>query len=103
MGKYNFDILSPFEFEELVRDLLQKHLNLFLESFGEGRDNGIDLRYAYDKNKSLIIQCKRIKDFSQLKYNLQNIELKKVKKLNPKRYIIVIELLHNCKCTVVGR
>ena len=43
---YDFLPLSPLDFEELVRDLLQAELNIRLESFGPGTDKGIDFRMA---------------------------------------------------------
>ena len=46
MNNYDFLILSASEFERLTRDLLQKHLGCYIESFTSGRDGGIDLRYA---------------------------------------------------------
>ena len=60
MPDYDFLNLSPPEFEDLTRDLLQKHFNITLESFTSGRDNGIDLRYSSSANNDLIIQCKRL-------------------------------------------
>lgn len=88
MPAYDFNsILSFNDFECLVRDLLQKHLNIHLECFTEGRDGGIDLRCStYDKN-AIIIQAKRYKDYKSLINELKN-EVAKVKKLNPRRYII---------------
>ncbi|MBF4505648.1 restriction endonuclease [Flavobacterium sp. JLP] len=85
MKNYDFNILSPYEFELLTRDLLQLHLDIFLESFGEGADQGIDLRYS--KGKLLIIQAKRYKNFNNLFTNLKK-EVDKVKKLKPERYIL---------------
>ena len=58
MSDYDFSFLSSFDFEVLVRDLLQKEHKLTLESFKSGRDQGIDLRYTVDPTKSLIVQCK---------------------------------------------
>ncbi len=46
MHNYDFQILQPNEFERLVRDLLQKKENIFVESFTLGRDDGIDMRFA---------------------------------------------------------
>lgn len=46
MNNYDFLILSASEFERLTRDLLQKHLGCHIESFTQGRDCGVDLRYA---------------------------------------------------------
>ncbi|RAV06623.1 restriction endonuclease [Paenibacillus sp. YN15] len=88
MNNYDFLNLSAIEFEDLVRDLLQKHLNMYLESFTEGKDSGIDLRGSIDRKKSLLIQCKRYKDYTSLMSNLAK-EAPKVQKLGPKRYIIV--------------
>ncbi|MCK9454370.1 MAG: restriction endonuclease [Sulfurimonas sp.] len=86
---YDFKNLSPIDFEELCRDLLQKELCITLESFTEGKDGGIDFRYAQGVDK-LIFQCKRFtKDsFSSLETELKK-ELSKVKKLNPTRYIVM--------------
>ncbi|WP_175425223.1 ATP-binding protein, partial [Paenibacillus nuruki] len=88
MNTYNFLNLSAIEFEELSRDLLQKHYNFFLESFTEGKDNGIDLRGSFNNSGTLLVQCKRYKDYRALKGNL-NKELQKVNKIKPNRYIIV--------------
>lgn len=87
MLNYNFLNLSPFEFENLTRDLLQKKLNIFIESFTDGRDGGIDLRCALDKQKTVIIQAKRYEKYSNLLVNLKK-EVKKVIRLTPSRYII---------------
>ncbi|MDH7914359.1 restriction endonuclease [Winogradskyella sp. SYSU M77433] len=85
MKNYNFQILSPYEFEMLSRDLIQLHLNVFLESFGEGQDDGIDLRCS--KGDYIVIQAKRYKNFSSLLFNLKKEQLK-VEKLKPERYIL---------------
>ncbi|MCU6795009.1 restriction endonuclease [Paenibacillus sp. WQ 127069] len=102
MHNYDFLNLSAIEFEDLARDLLQKQLNIYLESFTEGKDGGIDLRGSTDKKKSLLVQCKRYKDFKSLKSNL-TIEVPKVKKLNPQRYVIVtsVGLTPNNKAELV--
>lgn len=44
MSTCNFDALSPQDFEELVRDLLQADWGVAIEAFRAGRDGGIDLR-----------------------------------------------------------
>lgn len=59
MQNYDFQILQPNEFEHLVRDLLQKKENIFVESFAPGRDSGIDLRYATCNGTKVIVQAKR--------------------------------------------
>jgi hypothetical protein len=43
---YDFRTLSPLDFEELVRDLLQAELGIRFESFKPGKDLGIDFRFA---------------------------------------------------------
>ncbi len=57
MADYDFRSLSPHDFEMLSRDLLQKSLEVSLESFTAGRDSGIDLRYRHG-SVNLIVQCK---------------------------------------------
>jgi energy-coupling factor transporter ATP-binding protein EcfA2 len=54
---YDFRTLSPLDFEELVRDLLQAEWGMPLESFGPGRDQGIDIRRLHGPHK-LVIQAK---------------------------------------------
>lgn len=88
MLNYNYhDLLSPYEFECFSRDLLNAHEGLDLSSFAEGRDGGIDLRYSNNKGSNVIVQAKRYKDYRGLKPKLQD-EVEKVKKLQPKRYIL---------------
>ena len=90
---YDFQTLSPKDFEELTRDLLQKELNITLESFKNGKDQGIDLRYAKNSNNEIIVQCKHYKNstFSDLIKSLKK-EVIKVQKLNPIRYVVVTSL-----------
>ena len=86
---YDFKNLSPIDFEELCRDLLQKELNITFESFTEGKDSGVDFRYS-DGTNLIILQSKRFtKDnFSSLETELKK-EVSKVKALNPTRYILM--------------
>ena len=92
MTNYTFEPLSPAEFEILCRDLLQKELNITLDNFMSGRDQGIDLRYSRDPRQTIIVQCKRyLTTYSQLKRELTE-EAKKVKGLKPKRYILMTSL-----------
>jgi hypothetical protein len=89
MPDYDFKSLSSVDFENLVRDLLQKELHVTLEGFKTGRDRGIDLRYAPDAQRNLIVQCKHYAStpFPTLLSELRNKEAPKVKRLNPSRYI----------------
>jgi restriction endonuclease len=84
---YDFKSLSSADFEELTRDLLQAELGIHLESFKAGKDGGIDLRHSRDEDGSLIVQCKHYSDFNALLQVLK-LEVSKVKKLNPNRYIL---------------
>lgn len=88
MINYDFLILQPNEFEDLARDLLQKKEGVFVESFAEGRDGGIDLRYAGLEGMKTIVQAKRYKSLSGLMANLET-EAVKVSKLSPERYVLV--------------
>lgn len=85
---HDFHDLSPLDFEELVRDLLQAEFNIHLENFGPGRDQGIDCRHARD-GKTLIVQAKHYfrSGADKLITTLKD-EDAKVKKLAPNRYIL---------------
>ncbi|MEO0636099.1 MAG: restriction endonuclease [Pseudomonadota bacterium] len=73
-----FDHLSPSEFEELARDLLQKELSLTFESFPSGKDGGIDFRHV-SKQFTTIVQRKNYarSSFSDLMRSLKTDVLKK--------------------------
>lgn len=107
MADYDFTIsLSPLDFEVLSKDLVEAELGIHLETFAEGRDKGIDLRYAPSRSAAgnsifklptlrtpqkppeLIVQCKRYSSFSSLKSELKNTELEKIAALKPSRYIL---------------
>lgn len=88
MPDYNFLNLSPIEFEDLSRDLLQQHFDITFESFTAGKDDGIDLRYSLSNNKSIIVQCKRYSDYNSL-YNNFKKEVLNLKDLKPDRYIVM--------------
>ena len=94
MPRYNFSEISDFEFEELCRDLMQEELGLSLELFAPGRDQGIDFRHVGFKENgayTIVGQCKRWADgsFSQLLWHLSNKELPKIRRLDPKRYVLM--------------
>lgn len=91
MPNYDFLNLSPIDFEELTRDLLQKFYKVDFESFTNGRVRGIDLRYSIDINNNLILQCKRYKKYSDLKSTLKR-EVCKIQNLDINRYILVTSL-----------
>lgn len=88
MSEYDFLVLSSDEFELFCKDILEVELEIKLETFKAGKDGGIDLRYAPSKDDTLIVQCKRYKDFSSLISTLKK-EVEKVRILNPDRYILM--------------
>lgn len=89
MCNYDFEILQYNEFENLTRDLLQAEFGIFIESFKDGKDGGIDLRFGINEKDKCIVQVKRYKDWTSLKQQLED-EVEKVKRLKPKpkRYIL---------------
>lgn len=89
MSNYDFKQLSPHDFEELSRDLIQARDGVVLESFASGRDGGIDFRHARGSN-STIVQCKHYAQtgVSGLLSHLKG-EARKVSTLKPSRYILV--------------
>lgn len=91
MVNYDFGILSPIEFEQLSRDVMQAHHEIYIESFTSGRDGGIDFRFGSSTNNKNIIQCKRYKSISALLGNLKK-EKDKVKKLNCEYYYLFTSL-----------
>lgn len=95
MSNYTFSTLNDKDLEELALDLLNAQLKLDLQSFKVGIDGGVDLRHSTPKNdNSIVVQVKHYlkSGYSKLKSDLKNKELKKVKKLNPDRYIIVTSI-----------
>ena len=90
MANYDFKELSSYDFELLIRDLLQEEYEVTIESFKSGRDNGIDLRYAKDEKNSFIVQCKHYANstYSDLKTTVKK-EALKIKNIDCKRYILV--------------
>lgn len=94
MADYTFESLNDKEFEHLVRDLLQKEMEVTFENFKAGQDQGIDLRYSKSQENHIIIQCKHwLKSgIPKLKSHFKSSEFGKVKKLKPQRYIIATSL-----------
>lgn len=107
MPEYTFRNLSSYEFEDLVRDLLQAEHRTTYESFSAGRDAGIDLRYSCPSTgASTIVQCKHYEasGFSALRSELKDEELPKIRALNPSRYILAtsVPLLVEHKATLLS-
>jgi energy-coupling factor transporter ATP-binding protein EcfA2 len=89
---YDLRLLSPLDFELLVRDLLQEEFGILLESFGPGRDSGIDFRFAQGTDAT-IVQVKHYLDSGPRKLvAAAKKELLKIQKLKPTRYIFATSL-----------
>lgn len=93
MREYNFDNLSPYDFELLIRDLLESAEGLKLRAFAPGRDRGIDLR-GWETSKPprrVIVQCKHMgnSSFANIRASTakEKVKLDKLKK-KPERYIL---------------
>ena len=89
MTAYDLHNLSPLEFEDISRDLLQRKLSLSLEVFAPGRDGGVDLRHCTNAGHTIIVQCKHYINtgFSGLRAAMVR-EIPKIRALSPQRYII---------------
>lgn len=87
-ASYDFRTLSPLDFEELVRDLLQAEWGIRLESFGPGPDRGIDIRYL-GGTAATVIQAKHFlgSGYSAL-LRAVGAERGKALALAPKRYVL---------------
>lgn len=86
---YDFRTLSPLDFEDLVRDLLQAELSVRMESFASGRDLGIDFRFSRGHDRATIVQVKHyLESGGDALIRAARSENIKVKKLAPARYIL---------------
>lgn len=91
MVNYNFLNLTPIEFEEIARDILQVREGIDFESFAVGKDGGIDFRYKRG-DINVILQAKRYKDYKELTRVLFKEEIVKVRRLKPTRYILILSI-----------
>jgi hypothetical protein len=91
MPEYDFRTLSSYDFEILARDLLQAEFQTRVESFRQGRDQGIDLRFAESPRGGFIAQCKHFggSGLAKLASHLASSERAKVERLSPPRYLLV--------------
>lgn len=89
---YDFQTLSPDDFERLVADLFSAEWGVTLESYKPGKDSGIDLLHSRTviNEPRTILQCKRYQTnaFPQLLNSFKK-ELRKIEKLKPQKYIVV--------------
>jgi hypothetical protein len=61
---YDFRTLSPLDFEQLARDLLNADRGLAVQSYAAGGDQGIDLRQVTPGGEVIVAQCKHYADSS---------------------------------------
>lgn len=93
----NFDfhnLLFPTEFERFCLDIIKvKEPKLTFRTFGEWRDNGIDI-LCTSESKNIIGQCKRYNphNYSSFKQSLKK-EVEKCKTNNPERYILFTSVI----------
>lgn len=96
MGDYDFSkIFEPLEFQDFARDMIQVRENIFIESFSEGRDLGIDGRCVQKDGNVIIFQAKRLVDGNRSILSMARKEKYKVDQLvalgiNVKRYILAL-------------
>ena len=95
MKEYNFDNLSPYDFELLMRDLIQSVEGIKLRSFAPGRDRGIDLRGWETENppRAVIVQCKHMahSSWAAIKASIEKERLKLDRlEEKPSRYILAV-------------
>jgi Restriction endonuclease len=92
MSRYDFEQLSPYDFELVVRDLLRAEWHVQLETFTHGRDRGMDIRYlgAPEGQLDRIVQCKKFKPdaYVRLRRELKQVEVPKIRALAPGRYVL---------------
>ena len=99
MPDYDFRILSSYDFEILVRDLLQAEFGVRIESFKQGKDAGIDLRCANSSSDNFIVQCKHFvgSGLAKLESHLAASEMPKIDRLAPSRYILATSVSLSAK------
>lgn len=81
--------LSPDEFEVVCQDLFAEVLGIELETFGRGRDGGVDLRGWADDRGLVVVQCKHWRrSAANLVSFMRRDELPRIVALDPARYVL---------------
>ncbi|MBR4657191.1 MAG: restriction endonuclease [Oscillospiraceae bacterium] len=103
MSHFNFQNLSPKEFESLAKDVMQRLLGVSLFRYAIGPDGGVDLCDDSRTNR-IVVQCKRYRDYKSL-LRVLKAEQQKVKKLipAPEQYYVFtsVELLRGQKIKIL--
>ena len=84
--KYDFSVLSPEEFEEMVNKLLAEK-DIAVEQYRTGKDDGYDA-YRINVPREAMVQAKHYAAYQTLKSKIQNEELEKIKKTKPIAYVL---------------
>lgn len=107
MADYDFSTLNSTDLEHLACDLLNAeerlHTDISYKTFKEGKDRGVDLLYSTATNFYQIVG--QVKHYYRTGYlglfkHLNSTELKKVKLLNPGKYIFLTSVdlsVGNCQ------
>lgn len=91
-GVHDFHTLSPLDFEEMVRDLLQAEWRVRLESFGSGADRGVDARLLNGPDQ-IVIQAKHMLGSGyRALLRVLPAERDKMIALAPNRYVLATSL-----------
>lgn len=85
---YNFDSMSPADFEDLARDLIGRDLSCRFEAFGPGPDGGVDGRHS-TSDGMIALQAKHYRGsgFSGLSRQMRK-ERTTIDQLAAERYIL---------------
>ena len=92
MHDYDFKSLNDKEFEVFAADLLSARDGVNYERFKPGRDQGVDGRYFMKTGEEVILQSKHWPEstLQKLVKHLSVLEVEKVRKLNPRKYVLAI-------------
>jgi hypothetical protein len=92
MSDYDFKTLNDKEFEILAADLAGARDSVHFERFKPGRDLGVDGRYFTTAGEEVVLQSKHwaATTLGQLVKHLQAVEVVKVRKLRPKKYVLAV-------------
>ena len=92
VSDYDFKTLNDKEFEILAADLLSARDSVHYERFKPGRDLGVDGRYFAADGQEVVLQSKHwaTSPLERLVKHLEEVELPKVNRLLPKKYLLAI-------------
>lgn len=90
MSNYDFhQALEPGEFEKFACAMMSVREHVTLKRFGEGQDGGVDGCYRDDSGQ-LVLQAKRLSLTGKTLLAALRPEVEKAKRLDGKRYILVL-------------